>query len=126
MKLAAAAKPAVIALLALALFVPVNMIQGLVLERQAPLALDCAISVSFSSSWLSILLISVLLFCGRAAPYLGVSALIDLLMARTFLCEKYQTDCWFSILLLLIQPSSLSGMLPRKAPTSRLLDSESQ
>jgi inner membrane protein len=35
MKLAAAAKPAVIAILALALFVPVNMIQGLVLERQA-------------------------------------------------------------------------------------------
>jgi len=35
MKLAAAAKPAVIALLALALFVPVTMIQGLIAERQA-------------------------------------------------------------------------------------------
>ena len=35
MKLAAAAKPAVIAALALALFVPVNMIQGLIFERQA-------------------------------------------------------------------------------------------
>jgi len=35
MKLAAAAKPATIALLALALFVPVTMIQGLIGERQA-------------------------------------------------------------------------------------------
>ena len=35
MKLAAAAKPAVIALLALVLFVPVTMIQGLIAERQA-------------------------------------------------------------------------------------------
>jgi inner membrane protein len=35
MKFAAAAKPAVIALLALALFVPVAMIQGLIAERQA-------------------------------------------------------------------------------------------
>jgi inner membrane protein len=35
MKFAAAAKPAVIALLALALFVPVSMIQGLIAERQA-------------------------------------------------------------------------------------------
>ncbi|MDH3321092.1 MAG: cell envelope integrity protein CreD [Betaproteobacteria bacterium] len=35
MKLAAAAKPAVIALLALAMFVPVTMIQGLIAERQA-------------------------------------------------------------------------------------------
>jgi inner membrane protein len=35
MRLAAAAKPAVIALLALALFVPVTMIQGLIAERQA-------------------------------------------------------------------------------------------
>jgi inner membrane protein len=35
MKLAAAARPAVIALLALALFVPVTMIQGLIAERQA-------------------------------------------------------------------------------------------
>jgi inner membrane protein len=35
MKLAALVKPALVAALALALFVPVNMIQGLVLERQA-------------------------------------------------------------------------------------------
>ena len=35
MNFAAAAKPAVIALLALALFVPVTMIQGLIAERQA-------------------------------------------------------------------------------------------
>ncbi|MDH5211850.1 MAG: inner membrane CreD family protein, partial [Betaproteobacteria bacterium] len=35
MKLAAAARPAAIALLALVLFVPVTMIQGLIAERQA-------------------------------------------------------------------------------------------